>query len=198
MRTTGNVILALLSVASFWSCTKPYEAESLFFKKVLVVDGQLTDEDKFHHVKLSFTFPIGEEAEDASLSDAEVWVEAGDGTIINYNEIQPGLYQSENSFAGNPNQSYQLFFTTAEGRNYASVIQNLIPSPPIDSIYDRFALMPDEESSSTIQGVQFFLDSHDKTQQAEYFRYEWKEDYKIIVPMPSNWEYDIEHDLIFF
>ncbi|MFY0602091.1 MAG: DUF4249 domain-containing protein [Cyclobacteriaceae bacterium] len=198
MRTIGNIIVSLFSIAFFWSCTKPFEAESFTFKKVLVVDGQLTDEDKFHQVALSFTFPIGEEAQDASLSDAEVWVESGDGTRIDYNEIQPGLYESENSFAGESNQSYQLFFTTAEGRNYASVIQNLIPSPEIDSIYDSYTETIDDEFNSIIPGAQFFLDSHDETGQAEYFRYEWKEDYKIKVPLASIWEYDKDLDSVIF
>lgn len=196
MRSTKNFLLSILTVSSFLSCTKPFETDSFAFTRVLVVDGTITDEIKFHTVNLSYTYPIGEANQEAFLTNAQLWIESGDGERIDYNEIEPGLYQSEFAFAGEPNQTYQVYFTTSEGKNYTSFNQTLIPSPPIDSIYDRYATIINEELNAIIPGVQFFIDSHDESNNAKYFRYEWKEDYKISTPSNSYWVYELDTDTL--
>lgn len=190
-------ILVVILWATLWSCSKPFEAESFTFNKVIVVDSRLTDETKFHQVKLSFTIPIGEDNASV-LSGATVWVEDEDNGRIDYEEIEPGTYQTATATAGEAGKTYQLFFTTEEGERYASTPSTLIPSPPIDSIYDEFLLRNTEETSEQVEGIQFFIDSHDDTEQAKFFRYEWEEAYRINVPFPSDFIYDFDLDSVLF
>ncbi|MEP4534779.1 MAG: DUF4249 domain-containing protein [Cyclobacteriaceae bacterium] len=187
MNLSLKISICVLALAAV-GCTKPFDTESFDFDKVIVVDGQITDEDKFHEILLSYTYPIGEDQE-SPLTGATVWVENGAGQRIDYEELEPGKYLSTISFAGQAGQAYRLFFTTPAGGKYASTSSELIPSPPIDSIYAEYAVVSTDESTFALDGAQFFIDSHDETQEAKYFRYEWVEDYKISVPFPSFYEY---------
>ena len=170
-------------------CIIPFEIDSEEYDKVIVVEGVVTTEFKRHTVQLSFTTPIISNSQ-AMLQGADVWVENNAGAIYTFREESPGKYQSELEFAAREEFEYQLFFRTSEGRLYQSTKDRPIPSPPIDSIYDRYAeLIP---ANSTIQevGIQFFLDSYDPTGNAKNFRYEWEETYKIVTPYKSFFDYD--------
>jgi hypothetical protein len=186
----ANYQFLILGVCSLMilRCAKPYEAESFDFERVVVVDGQISDELKKHRVILSHTTPIGESKADP-LSGAEVWVEEGSGTKIEFQEIRAGYYETVEDFAGKVGSSYRLFFVTLDGKEYASNNIELIKSPPIDSIYDQFARLITEDETGMVGGIQFFIDTHDATNTAKYFRYEWEEDYRILSPLPSNYEF---------
>ena len=185
-----NIFWAPL-LLSIISCTQPFEIESFDFERVIVVDGLVTDEDKNHHVLLSYTRPIGETEIDP-LSNATVWVQEVGGVKMAYSEQSAGIYHSDLSFAGAPGKQYQLHFVTSNGEEYASIPVSLTKSPPIDSIYDQYATVSVEDDANQNSGIQFFLDTHDDQGQAKYFRYEWQEDYKILSPYPSQYIYNDE------
>lgn len=179
------VFLVGLSLAS---CTEPFDARSFTFERVIVVDGLLTDENKFHQLKLTYTYPIGSQSDDG-ITNADVRLIDSNGRQVFFREQSPGLYQSSLAFAGEVGKSYRLIFTTPDGKTYESNNQLLAASPEIDSIYDDYAVINNESLNEQLEGAQFFLDTHDDTGQARFFRYEWQEDYKILAPFPSRFEY---------
>lgn len=170
------------------SCVKPYDAESFDFESAIVVDGLITDELKVHQVKLNYTYPIGT-SEDRPMTGATVWV-TDEENQIDFVEQSPGVYSSEVPFSASELKSYQLFFTTQEGEEFLSSPSSLIKSPPIDSIYDRYAELALDGASSNLGGIQFFLDTHDPSDNAKYFRYEWEDQYRILTPLTSSFIYD--------
>ncbi|UXX81217.1 DUF4249 domain-containing protein [Reichenbachiella carrageenanivorans] len=170
------------------SCVKPYDAESFDFESVIVVDGLITDELKTHQIKLHYTYPIGT-SDDHPVEGATVWV-THDEQQIDFSEQTPGIYKSEVPFSASESEQYQLFFTTKEGEEFLSSPSSLTKSPPIDSIYDRYAELALDGSTSNLGGIQFFLDTHDPSGKAKYFRYEWEDQYKIITPVVSYYDYN--------
>lgn len=182
--TIGSIGLLLISNA----CTEPFNARSFSFERVIVVDGLITDENKFHQVKLTYTYPIGSNEEEG-ITNADVRLVDSNGRQVFYEEQDPGIYQSSLAFAGEVGKSYRLTFTTPDGRSYESDNQLLKASPPIDTIYNEYAIINEESLNAQIVGAQFFLDTRDDSRQSSFYRYEWKEDYKIIAPYPSRWEY---------
>lgn len=166
------------------SCVEPFNPESFKFEKAIVVDGLLTDQYQSHQIKLSYTRPVGADTP-SPLTGAEVWVIANESERIDYSETSPGEYTSQNPYAGAAGSYYQLFFTTPEGENFQSTNVELIPSPQIDSIYDQFVKIIEEDADDISEGIQFFLDTHDESGLAKSFRYEWEETYEIRVPYPS-------------
>ena len=188
------VHIAFLLTATM-RCIVPYDFELTDFDQVVVVDGVVTTELKKHKVSLGYTFPI-ESSQYSSLQSAQVWVEDNIGTTYNFIENSPGEYYSELEFAAQDDRDYQLFFKTKEGKLYQSDKNRPISSPPIDSIFNRYADIIPSNSSEQEIGIQFFLDSNDPTGRAKHFRYEWEETYKIVTPYISNYQYDIDRDEI--
>lgn len=188
------VIVSVLTALGI-SCVESFKIQPLSFDRAIVVEGRLTDAQEAQFVKLSYTRPIDED-ENIPLANAEVWVEDSDGGRIDFNESEPGLYESGEDVAGVAGKLYQLFFTTNEGKHYQSTMQELSVSPPIDSIYDVYAERADKNSAELEKGIQFFVDTHDKTNKAQYFRYEWDETYEVRSHYASFYEYVANPDTV--
>lgn len=169
----------------FWSgillagCSIPIDPESFDYQRSVVVDGSVTDEFKQHEVSIQYSTPIS--GEQAQSLTATVWIETGKGEIINYHR-QLDTYISDEPFEGKTGESYQLHFILENGEAFESAPSQLIKAPKIDRIYNRYAELAPEGAAQNEGGIQFFLDAHDETETAQYFRYEWIEDYKIITP----------------
>ncbi|MDH5397651.1 MAG: DUF4249 domain-containing protein [Cyclobacteriaceae bacterium] len=193
MRKTNKRIL--LFIAPLWlltSCVKPFDYESVSYEKLIVVDGSVTDVEKPHRVKLQYTYPINQNSI-MPIQNATVWVQDGKGNRYPFMESEKGEYLSA-PFAGISGESYQLHFTTTDGKVYESSAVTLKKSPPIDSIYNRYAELPSDELHRNEGGLQFFIDTHDDKGEARHFRYEWEDTYLIRVPYPSNFHYYPENN----
>lgn len=189
MRRLSSFIFTTVLLLLIGSCVIPFEIDIEEYDKVIVVEGVVTTELKRHSVHLSYTTPLSSDGL-AFLQGADVWVEKSDGEVFSFIEESPGDYKSNIEFAAEADYEYQLFFRTATGKLYQSTKDRPIPSPPIDSIYDRYAELIQANSTTQEVGIQFFLDSYDPTGNAKNFRYEWEETYKIVTPYKSILDYD--------
>lgn len=190
MKTSKTYVIPL-AFFSLMSCTKPYDFDTTSYEKVLVVDGTITDQEGPYEIIISYTYSL--DSSDAEMiSDATVWMIDGDGNQVDFYLAEDGHYSSPDNFVGEVNQSYQLHIEMADGSRYYSSEQTLTEAPAIDSLYGIYAQLPDEDDSENVGGIQFAIDTHDDTGEAKYFRYEWDEAYKIIVPYPSS--YDVLED----
>ena len=179
---------------SILSCTIPFDLSPEGFDKVLVIEGSLTNEAKNHIVKISYTYPLIGDAERSFVNDAVVIIEDQDETLTTLLSIGDGEYITAWDFQGQVGSEYKLIVRLPGGKQYESHFQELLYSPPIDSIYDSYEELPDTETDQNQWGIQFFLDTHDDTGNAKFFRYEWIETYKIEVPFPST--YYVENEEI--
>lgn len=180
--------IAALFIALGLSCVEPFGIHSVSYDKAIVVEGRFTDEEKAHYVKLSYTRAI-DETENVPLTNATLWVEGADGTKIEFKETEPGYYENTDEIPGVAGNSYSLFFTTSEGRQYQSKPQTLQVSPPIARIYEEYAEKTNTKTGDITKGIQFFVDTYDASNMAQYFRYEWEETYEVYASFPSNYEF---------
>ncbi len=170
------------------SCVKPYDFESVSYEQVLVVDATISDSEGPYEVILSYTYPI-EVGEREAISGASVQVVDGDGAVIEFEESAEGSYYSPLEFRGEAGMDYRLEIDLPNGSTYQSEFVKLLPSPAIDSIYGRYAVLPDPSGEQSVGGLQFFVDSYDEAGQSRYFRYEWEETYLIRVPFPAQYRF---------
>ena len=177
------------------SCIEPFEIGSLDHQRVLVVDGLLTDEEKAHQIRLSYTYPVEQEGRGAEpATRAEVWITDQDNTIYNLGEATAGTYETPQGFKGVPGNTYVLHIRLQDGQEYESTPEVLIPSPPIDKLYGEYT-QKTAVSGEVENGVQLFLDTQLVNDTIHYFRYEWEETYRVSVPLPSKWVfYDFSTD----
>ena len=99
----------LLSILLFeWSCTEPFEIETIDFESVLVVESTITDEMKQQVVKLSRTSTL-ENSEILMESNANVIISTSNGQNYYFNwNAALGYYVSDEVFSAQPNVSYTL------------------------------------------------------------------------------------------
>ncbi|MGA9269290.1 MAG: DUF4249 domain-containing protein [Lutimonas sp.] len=170
-------ITALLLACSILSCVEEIDIDAEFkFEDVIVIEATLTDEIKTQQFQLSRSYEFETEGP-IPEQNAEVRVVVNDGESILFIEDSPGVYQSENEFAAESGAEYQLFVTTNEGRTYQSPKVPLTNSVPIEN------LTAERQVNSIGNEIMAILvDSYDPTRQANYYRYEYEESYKIIAP----------------
>ncbi|MEP3387294.1 MAG: DUF4249 domain-containing protein [Reichenbachiella sp.] len=182
-----NIIVIILLLALI-GCVEPYDFGVTETVEVMVIDAQLTNEQKAHRVELSLSRAIDSESP-SKVAGAEVrFIEDGN-TEINLIETEAGVYETASTISGKSGSSYVLSITLANGTTYQSTPQVLAAPVAIDSVYGKYLELPSEENGEVLKGMQFFIDTHDETSEVSYFRYEYLEDFEIKVPYPSGIEW---------
>ena len=172
----------------FFGCTEPFEGEVAGLEDILVVNALITNENKRQEVRLGRPYrfgegnPTAEERATVSISDGE--------QEYGFEEVEPGTYLSNISFAAEMEKPYSLLITTQNGRSYRSSSMQLpVLETTIDNLYaERITNDQGEE------GLGIFVDTFDPSGTSNYYRYEYDETYKIIAPFwsPQDVVFDIQ------
>lgn len=173
-----------------FSCVEPYEYELIdeVVLPLIVVDGLLTDEEKTHRVRLSYTSGLGI-TNQRTINEATVTIENSDGDSVILTERQPGNYVTSSTYRGIVGESYRLRIKMKNGHEYLSSEEVLNEAPPIDTLYGRYVQLPSEKSAELLNGVQLFIESDWSDYEVSTFRYVWEETYEWRVPYPSEYVY---------
>ncbi len=190
--TQKNIAYLLLLLIG---CTYPFETNDVPFERSVVVSGTFTDEYTRHEITLSYSAPI-ENVRADYVENASVWIVENGSNRIDFLEISPGIYQTTDSVAGQSGASYQLFFTTSEGRNYSSSENTLQASPEITDIKSTYRTSFSSTTDDPVGGIQFLVDTEREENAGEFFRYEYREDFLILAPFESRFRLIIINDTL--
>ncbi|HEX8037993.1 MAG TPA: DUF4249 domain-containing protein, partial [Chryseosolibacter sp.] len=180
-----NIVLALFAFL-LARCVEPYDPPvSDRDVNFLVVDGFLNISQSEAIVRLTRTLPVESTAPAPVVSDAEVWIEDDKGNFYSIASAGGGVYTGP-VYEANTGTRYRLTVTTADQRKYESDFITALESPPIDSI--GYAVTQD--------GVQFLVNTHDPSNQAQYFRWQCEETYQYY--STYNSVYMFEGDVIVY
>lgn len=169
-------------------CTEPFEIKTIGFQNILVVESTITNEMKKQVVKLSRTTTLENPAV-VIEKNAIVTITDSKGNVFGFSqENEKGHYFSDKEFQAETNIRYTLKISTQDGKNYISSAVILPPNVKMDQVYAELIIEDKKE------GVQVFVDTHDTTGKAKYFRYEYEETYKVIAPYPSPYTAEIVND----
>lgn len=158
------------------SCVEPFEFQTESFEEALVVEARITNEFIQHEVKLAKTHRLEEDGPNVE-SGATVFVIDDLGIEYNFDELESGTYKAVDSFAIQAERSYQLNIRLGSGRSYKSTFEATPPVAKIDRVYgDRIT------NSAGFEGLSIFVDASNVQGDAQYFRYQYEETYKLIVP----------------
>ncbi len=171
-----GVILMVLT-----NCTEPFEVDKVpVFESALVIKASLTDQNKIQNVILSRSFPLDTVITSKELG-AQVQIVDDTGRIFNFNDMGNGNYNSNIPFAAEKDRLYTLNITTSNGNSYISEPSGILGKSNIDEIFATREFKDDRE-----EGVFIYLNSFDPTNKSQYYRYEYKETYKIITPFTAR------------
>lgn len=184
-----KLLIGAALVFSFSACIKEIDFPIGEVGEVLVVNATLTNETKFHQVKLSKTYDLEEES-DPSVRGASVSVLV-DGNTYTYTEIENGVYESEEAFKGEIGKEHVLIVETADGERYESANEIMPNSTEIVDIYPHLTNQINLDQTEVVEGVQFFINNNSSTSQENYFRFEWEDNWEILTP---EWAYELRYD----
>ena len=188
LETKGKICFFILFLG--FSCVEPFEYELTDEggPTFIVVDGLLTNEEKMHSVRLSYTSELGTNKL-TKINGATVTIESGDGDVVTLTEMQPGDYVTSLTFQGIVGQTYRLRIKLKNGHEYLSSAEFLNEAPPIDTLYGRYVQLPSKDKAELLNGVQLYIESDWNDYEASAFRYIWEETYEWRVPYPSQYVY---------
>ena len=169
-----KTVLLILIVITTLSCTEPYALQSNTFEDLLVIEATITNELKKQEIKISRTFQL-EEKEPQVETNAIVYITDDLGNQYNFEESN-GKYISQFEFHAMPERQYQLFVNTNNGKQYTSTREKLTTVNNLTSIEATV------KNKFGVNGVDITANSFDPTNTSKYYRYEYEETYKVIVP----------------
>ena len=159
-------ILLIFCTAIYVSCKKPYNPPAIQVdNKFLVIDGVLVNSiDSPSVFTLSRTVKLTDTTTSSSPeTGATVFVEGSTGEIFIFNETPNGIYKS-NPITLNPSGKYRLKIITSSGEDYVSDFVEVKQTPAIDSV-----------TWQQQNDVMIYLNTHDPTNNAKYYRWDFVE-----------------------
>lgn len=176
MRSSNTKLIFIFFLLT--ACVDPFSMKSIGYTKAIVVEGHISNINRPQQIRLSHTSELNDRTFIAE-SGAVVQVANGSGEKIQFNEVNPGIYESP-SFAGVVGEAYTLSITTSKGRKYKSQQVVLKDVPPIGRIYAEFVTTPQ-------RGIKISIDTEDPLNKTHYYRWDYVETYEIITPYESNY-----------
>ena len=189
MKQSFHKVLLVLSLLIYQGCTEeiPLQQETEF-EEVLVVEATITNELKNQVIMLSKAFRL-DEAGPKPETNATVKVIDENGVNYDFSETENGIYTSNTMFAAQPNIDYHLEIITGDGKTYNSTNMSFSQPTKIDNIYAERDFNENGE-----EGVSIYVDTEDATNSSKYYRYVYKETYKIIAPTYSPLKLNVLND----
>ncbi|GGG98616.1 hypothetical protein GCM10011416_16010 [Polaribacter pacificus] len=181
MRITYSIILILATVL-INGCTEAYDLKIDSIEEALVVEATISNELKFHEIKLSKATSL-EVEEIVAESNATIEVKDEAQNSYSFTETSPGIYTSNIQFSAKINSNYQLFIKTANGDTYES---NLTKTTSDSKIEDLTVTLGENSENNTV--FQLNVSSFDPNGQSNYYRYTYEETYKIVAPYWSPFD----------
>jgi hypothetical protein len=158
------------------SCYKPYTANVESDKKILVVDGMVTNEGTSYLVSLSYALPFYSDDSRKPVNSARVYVTDDLGISFPFKESKNGYYKSDSlKFTGHPGRTYTLYIETSDGEIYVSDPQRLNREYYPDTVYAEVdyqeTLSRFNQILVTVRGANIMVDINSDSDTLPRFRF---------------------------
>ncbi|MFM1914299.1 MAG: hypothetical protein RIR51_2152 [Bacteroidota bacterium] len=170
-------ILSLFSILFInLSCTEEFEQIYNTTKKIIIVEGMVTNSDNLGPIILKES--LTERAAGSNfrpILGATVQVIINGSESITLTEGEEGRYYFDPSFKGEIGSSYQLKFSTPNGREYESsedVLEEAIPIDNVTHILDKSGIKTGDGQVSA--AYLFYADFQDPENNQDYYFWQWK------------------------
>ena len=150
---------------------------------VLVVEGEVTNEEGPFRVKLSRTEALNKpQIQVDSVLGADVRIIDDLGTIFQLSYTKNGWYETaDQHLKGVPERTYTLNITTDDGQQYESTPVRMLDAPDIDSVYFREEAVTSLENQNEVTGKQLniYVDSKPSAGSPEFLKWTYSETWEI-------------------
>jgi hypothetical protein len=179
---SGMLFIFLLTTGSCVTSVSP-KLNPDDSKPLLVVEGQITDQEGPFRVKLTTTVGVSDTAVPKPVLNADINIIDDQGHTFRLYGSSNGIYETaEKNLKGIPGNKYTLMVTTAEdGFQYTSMPVLMQEVPDIDSLYFEEVTHP-----RITQGIVYedtwlnvLLNAHDPAGKTRYWRWEYEETWEV-------------------
>jgi len=179
--------LILLLLFALAGCVTEYVPDLDENEELLVVEGLITDQPGQNTILIYKTLPIWTRDFRTDLNGTKVWITDDLGNTDTLIRLKIGTYVTDSTkFIGMPGRKYTLHFTAMmrDGlHNYESLPMEMIPVPPIDTIYyekRNFVF-----NNQPAEGCQIYFDTYDPANQCKFYRWEYDETWEYKLPFEA-------------
>lgn len=144
----------------------------------LVIEGIITTDAEVQEIVISES-SSPEEPMFSPISGCSVWVEDDRGNRFRFSEGLAGHYYGnikENFMIAGFH--YRLSVQTPDGKQYVSNSEELMPCPPVDSVYYELNSKPTNDPQVSEDGLQFYIDYKGMENSGHYFLWKLEETYE--------------------
>ncbi|KPL14653.1 MAG: hypothetical protein AMS26_10015 [Bacteroides sp. SM23_62] len=184
---SGYKVFLMIWPCLLWmttACIEEYTPEISRSQQLLIVDGGITSEPGPYTVRLSLSKGI-QDVFTEPVSGAVVVIEEKNGSSEVLSEVDPGRYETATGgITGKIGNEYRISITHND-EGYESAWMLLKDCPPIDSLY--WMRERHQGVNGEIDGIQWYIDTHDPDNNTRYYRWEYIEDWAFSVPISSSW-----------
>lgn len=170
-------LIILFFIITIFSCIDPYDLSYDLNKTVVIVDGVLSDEigDQIIIIKQSTPNSDGGSSSIVALEKATVEVLINDSEKITFIEstVNPGNYNGPANFRAEPNKTYKLLITTAQGKKYQSKAEKLTKGSEIKKVYQQFVVNGKPLDKTYNLGHNIYLDTDDPAGKGNNYLWKW-------------------------
>ena len=186
MRNLKSILVFSIFIITSLNCKEVYNPPTVKNNPfLLVVDGIIFSGNDSSKITLSRTKSLTDTAPQVKELNARVSVVGKSGVEYPLTELGNGLYEADQLLLDN-SQQYQLKIITGDGNEFRSELNNIHPSPPMDSLYWA------QDSA----GVHIYVNTHDPTNNTRYYRYEYTETWEYLTDFDSFLIYINENNII--
>jgi hypothetical protein len=160
----------------------------------LVIEGTITDGCNEQVIKISYTSST-ENLKFNGASNCMVKIADDEKHLFNFEEDikTPGNYKGtipeEYTLSGN---KFQLIVNTPDGKTYKSSFEEMLPCPPVDSVYYILEHRETESAGEIVDGLQFYIDFNASEYFGKYYRWILEETYEYHSTWPKKDYYGID------
>ena len=172
--------IVLLGGTMVWGCKKPYTPNAISSaNSYLVVEGIIAAGQDSTIINIKRTVQLTSTSTNNPEAGAKVSVDDQQGTSYLLTEVDSGKYAAPSLNLDNSHK-YRLNITTAGGQTYVSDYVPVKITPPIDSVW--FA--------RNSNGVNIYSATHDPSNSARYYRWDYTETYIFQTDMESDYVFN--------
>jgi hypothetical protein len=172
----------LMIFISVCSCVDVFYPQLENKAGLLIIDALITDESRSYDVYISRTVSA-RTTNTTMVKGAAVKIYDDSGNQNSLQEIAAGHYITDSKkFIGVVGKKYVLYIKTSDGSEYRSDTCKMYGTSSIDQVYFRKTKKFAENGTDELTGISFFIDGHITSKENCYLRWDFNEDWKIVVP----------------
>jgi hypothetical protein len=180
----------LIIFVSVYSCVEVFYPELDNKAGLMVVDALITNESRSYDVFI-YRSVSSLSSKTTYVKGAYVSVFDNSGKENKLKEVSTGHYITDNkTFFGEAGKKYILYIRTSGGDEYLSDTCTMYGNSTIDQVYFRKNQKYSENGIDQVSGVSFYVDGQVSSTDNCFLRWDFNEDWKILVQYPSLFVYN--------